>query len=123
MLVDRKEYTEPDNSVGYIESIFDSSNILKTTYFPKKNMLYVSFNRGGTYSYSNVRHELYEQFEQAESQGKFFVEEIKKNPNKFPYAKEFSLRDSEVDSIKKIIREHKEKEQGNVSTDNRGTSK
>ena len=39
----------------YVEAIYESSNILMSTYFPEKNKLFIHFSRGGTYSYSNIR--------------------------------------------------------------------
>lgn len=108
MLIRKKVVKEADDS--YIESIFDSTNILKTTYFPTQKRLYISFRRGETYSYGNVDESLYKKFEDSDSQGEFFIQEIKKKPNEFPYRKEFSLYSSEIQDIKKIISEHKNKE-------------
>jgi hypothetical protein len=101
MLIERKEVLNEDGSVGYIEAIFKSENILKTTYFKEAQRLYIAFNRGGTYSYENVSPELYEQFENAESQGKFFIANIKNHP----YRKEFTLYPGEIKEVKKIIEE------------------
>jgi len=106
MLVEKKEYKEKGN-LGYIESVFDSTNILKTTYFPKQERLYISFNRGQTYSYGNINEEIYKEFEDAESQGKYFVQKIKKNPTEFPFRKEFSLYPREIEQIRKLINENK----------------
>ena len=100
MLVEEKKFKQDDGSIGYYEAIFDSSNILKTTYFPKQNRLYVSFNRGGVYSYENVDNEKYEEFKDAESQGKYFIKEIKNDPSKYPYRKEFTLYPDEVKNLK-----------------------
>jgi len=96
-----------DDKDYYIESIFDSTNILKTTYFPSYKRLYISFGRGQTYSYGNINEELYKEFEKSHSQGKFFINEIKKNPDKFPYRKEFSLYPREIEEIRRIINENK----------------
>lgn len=93
----------------FVEAIYESSNILMSTYFPQKNKLYVHFNRGGTYSYTNVDEELYKLFENADSQGKFFIREIKKNPSKYPYAKEYTLTESEIKDAKRVIKEHNER--------------
>ena len=108
MLVERKEVLNEDASLGYVEAIFDSSNILKTTYFKQAQRLYIAFNRGGTYSYEHVTPELYEQFENAESQGKFFHQNIKNS--KHPYRKEFTLYPNEIAEAKQIITEHKKEE-------------
>lgn len=93
----------------FIEAIYESSNILMSTYFPNKNKLFIHFNRGGTYSYTNINEELYREFENADSQGKYFLANIKKNPNKYPYAKEYTLTKTEIDDAKKVIKEHHER--------------
>lgn len=111
MLVEEKTFKESDGSIGYYEAIFDSSNILQTTYFPKQNRLYISFNRGGVYSYENVDNEKYEEFKTAESQGKYFIEEIKKKSDKHPYRKEFSLYPEEIKDLKEE-RDNKKEESG-----------
>jgi hypothetical protein len=110
MLVERKEYKNDDKTIGYYESIYNSSNVLKTTYFPHNNRLYVSFNRGGTYSYENVNEDLYLEFENAESQGKFLREKIIKKPDEFPYRKEFTLYPQEIKDLKLIVEQNKIKE-------------
>lgn len=109
MLVERKEILNEDGTIGYVEAIFESENILKTTYFPNNQRLYIAFNRGGTYSYENVSPELYMEFENAESQGKFFHQKLKNN-NTHSYRKEFTLYPHEIDEAKKIIEEHKKEE-------------
>lgn len=105
MLVERNEINEKDGSLGYIESIFKSSNILKTTYFPTLNKLYIAFSRGHTYSYSNISEELYDEFENAESHGKFFYQRIN-NKTEYPHRREFTLYPRELDDVKKIIEEN-----------------
>lgn len=104
-------HKEVKGEVGdqYIEAIFESSNILMSTYFPNKNKLYIHFNRGGTYSYTNVNEDVYTAFENAESQGKYFLREIKKNPNKYQYAKEYTLTEGEINHANQIIKEHNER--------------
>ena len=76
MLVERKEVLNEDKSTGYIEAVFNSDNVLKTTYFPHIQRLYIAFSRGHTYSYGNISRELYDEFEASDSQGKFFHKEI-----------------------------------------------
>jgi len=105
MLIERKEHKEEDGNTGYIESIFKSSNILKTTYFPKMRRLYIAFSRGDTYSYGNISQELYEEFEESESHGKFFYKNIN-NKSQHPHRREFTLYPREVDEVKKIIEEN-----------------
>jgi len=106
MLIERKEFKEKDGSIGYIESVFNSDNILKTTYFPRNQRLYIAFGRGHTYSYGNVNPELYKEFEEAESQGKFFHKNINNN-YKHPSRKEFTLYPNEVRDLKQIVENHK----------------
>lgn len=106
MLVEEKTIFNDDDSVGYIEAIFNSTNILKTTYFIDDNRLYISFNRGGVYSYSNISPEFYYDFKSANSQGKFFSTKIKKYPDKYPYRKEFTLYPNEIKEAKDIIEEN-----------------
>lgn len=109
MIVERKEIRNEDDSVGYVESIFNSGNILKTVYFVAQNRLYISFKRGNTYSYSNITPEIYHEFETTESQGKFFHKTISANANKYPYRHEFDLMKLEIEEIIEII-ENKEDE-------------
>jgi hypothetical protein len=103
MLLERKDYIEEDGSIGYIESVFNSGNVLKTTYFPKSNLLYIAFSRGDTYSYSNVTQEIYDEFEQADSQGKFFFKRINKK-DVHPYRREFSLYPNEVKELREVVK-------------------
>jgi hypothetical protein len=110
MLVERKEFNEKDGSIGYIESVFNSDNVLKTTYFPNNQRLYIAFSRGHTYSYGNVSPEMYEEFEEAESQGKFFHQKINNN-KKYPARKEFTLYPNEVKDLKQIVEESKDVEE------------
>jgi hypothetical protein len=109
MLVTTKDVLNEDGTIGYTEAIFKSDNILKTTYFPAAQRLYIAFRRGETYSYGNVTPELYKQFENAESQGKFFHQKIN-NKNTHPTRKEFTLYPHEVNDAKKIIEENKKEE-------------
>jgi len=102
MLIERKEILNEDSSIGYIESVFESDNVLKSTYFPNNQRLYIAFSRGDTYSYGNVDLETYEEFENAESQGKFFYKHFNKN-KKYPYRKEFTLYPNEVIELKEIV--------------------
>lgn len=106
MLIERKEFQEKDGNIGYIESVFNSDNVLKTTYFPGNQRLYIAFSRGHTYSYGNISPEIYENFENAESQGKFFHKNINNN-YKHPARKEFTLYPNEVKGLKQIVEDHK----------------
>ena len=107
MLVNRKEVLNDDGSLGYVESIFESSNILKTVYFADAETLYITFGRGHTYLYTGVDLEFYTRFENAESNGKFFHQHIK---NKMPFYKEYTYYPHEVQELKELIEAHKTKE-------------
>jgi len=106
-----KRIVQEDEGGKLVECIIDSSNILKTNYFAHKKRLYIFFNRGKVYSYSNITEEVYRNFEEANSQGEFLRGEIMKNPQKYPYFKEFSMTDSEINDAKTIIKEWKNKQQ------------
>jgi hypothetical protein len=105
MLVKRTEFKDSDNSIGYVECVFVSDNILKTIYFYKTKKMYVSFSRGGTYSYINVTKEKYLEFENSESQGVFFQKHFAKNKD-YQSSKEFTLMQDEISEIKNIILEN-----------------
>ena len=109
MLVERKDYQDKDGSLGYIESVFNSDNILKTTYFPKAERLYIAFSRGHTYSYSNISLDKYQEFEKNESQGKYFHQKINNN-KAHVVRKEFTLYPNEVKDLKQIVENKKAEE-------------
>lgn len=62
----------------------NSSNLKKTEYDTESKKLLVEFKNGIKYEYDEVPHQLYTQFRNAESQGKFFMSKIAKA---FPYKK------------------------------------
>jgi hypothetical protein len=107
MIVNKKIINDEDESIGYVECIYDSSNLLTSTYFPKTNVLYISFHKGGTYKYLNISEEFYNKFEKSESQGKFFINEIKSKVE-YPFSKEFKLYENEINDAKNIVKEWKE---------------
>lgn len=104
MIVERKEVLDTDGTAGYIELKIKSDNIIATTYFNKQNRLYISFGRGHTYSYGNITQEIYDEFEKAPSQGKFFHSKIN-NRAKYPFKREYNLYPTEVNEIKTIVAE------------------
>jgi hypothetical protein len=108
MLANRNEYLNEDQTIGYVEAVYASGNVLKSIYFPKSKRLFISFSRGHTYSYNNVSEEIYNEFENAESQGKYFMENLNK-PDKYPTRREFNLYPSEVSECKLKIVEAKNK--------------
>ena len=63
-----------------------SSNIQNLIYNDETETLKVTFTSGTTYEYFDVPEDVYEEFTNAESLGKFFHEFIK---GKYLYAKEF----------------------------------
>jgi hypothetical protein len=109
MLVEHKEVLNEDESIGYIEAVFKSDNVLKTTYFPQAQRLYIAFSRGHTYSYGNIPREMYDEFENADSQGKYFHQKIN-NKLKYPTRKEFTLYPNEVKELKQIVEDNKPEE-------------
>lgn len=115
MLVEEKTFKDENGVIGYYESVYKSTNILQTTYFPQQHRLYVSFNRGGVYSYENISPELYDDFKNADSQGEFFAKDIKKHPELYPFRKEFTLYPEEVNQYKKVVEEFEEKEEQQVA--------
>jgi hypothetical protein len=63
---------------GEIKAIYESSNILASTYNPTTKSLIVTFKRGDQYAYNGVSDTDYLRFETAESQGKILNGNIKK---------------------------------------------
>ena len=112
MILEKKEYGTEANGT-YVECIYDSTNVLKTTYFPMLKRLYISFNRGGVFSYENISEDFYKEFESCDSQGKFFFLNISKKTKEYPYRKEFTLYPSEVEETKVLIKEYKSKKDNN----------
>ncbi len=68
-----------ENTESGEECLFESSNIDKTLYTPEQEQLIIWFKKGGAYIYTPVNQMIYEQFKRAESQGKYFLANIKKN--------------------------------------------
>ena len=106
MLVKRDEVLNEDGSIGYIESVFKSENILKITYFVDNQRLYISFSRGDTYVYENISPDFYKEFEEAESNGKFFYKNINKN-SEYQTRRVFGLNPYEIEGFKEIVENFK----------------
>lgn len=70
-----------DNEIIYE---VESSNLKKTTYNISEKVLTIEFNKGQIYEYYDVPHRTVVQFKLAESQGKYFVQNIAKT---FKYKK------------------------------------
>lgn len=106
MILERKE-TKKDNGDIVIEGYYDSSNIIKTMYVPSQSHLFIFFKNKHVYSYSGIDKELFENFEKAESQGKFFVSEIRNKSKEYNYFREYKLYDFEQQDIMDIIEQLK----------------
>jgi len=63
---------------GIVKCIFDSSNILESTYNNSTLELIITFTSGNRYSYPGVSKTDFMRFEMADSQGKVFNSHIKK---------------------------------------------
>ena len=61
-----------------IEALYNSSNIIASSYNKLTNQLQLTFGKGDTYAYDLVNPTDYLRFELAESQGKVFNTHIKK---------------------------------------------
>jgi hypothetical protein len=101
MIVERKEVLDDNGNLGYVEAVYKSENILNTVYFVETKRLYIGFSRGNMYSYENIDFDLYQEFEDAESHGKFFHTKIN---NRFSYRKEYTLNPSELNEYRDIVK-------------------
>ncbi len=63
------------------ELILDSSNIDKTIYDKEIETLIIWFKKGGSYIYSPIDVNMYNDFKYTDSQGRFFSHYIKNNEN------------------------------------------
>lgn len=93
-------FKEQENGVE--RCLFESSNILHTEYEETRLTLKIYFKTGNVYSYYPVYADLYENFKLAESTGRFFVAEIKNNPNILT-TKEFKMGKAQIDFINEQI--------------------
>lgn len=57
---------------------YTSSNIKKAVYNTANKQLEITFNSNSTYIYENVSHEVFTEFDMADSQGKYFNTKINK---------------------------------------------
>jgi hypothetical protein len=72
MILERVEKDE------LVKAIYESSNIVASTYNKNNKDLNITFKHGGNYTYQNVSETDYMRFETADSQGKVLNTEIKK---------------------------------------------
>jgi hypothetical protein len=61
-----------------IEVTIKSSNLQSATYFTEEEKLSVTFNNGSIYEYEKIPWAKFTKFRMAESQGKYFNQEISK---------------------------------------------
>lgn len=118
MLLERKEIKRETDKITIIESIYDSSNIVKTNYIPERNHMFIFFKNKLVYSYSNIDRGLYDNFERAESQGVFFRNEIRSNPKSYNFIREYKLYDFEIQDIIKQIGDLKNAQEDVLNGDN-----
>lgn len=64
-------------NINYVS--VESSNVAKVGYIPEKEELHVIFKSDSHYSYEKVPVEVYNNLIKAESVGKYFNENVKKN--------------------------------------------
>lgn len=96
MILERVEKDE------LVKAIYESSNIIASTYNRGNKNLNIVFKNGGSYTYQNVPETDYVRFETAESQGKILNTQIKK----YSFLKHDNVDTDEVTKkIKDMIRE------------------
>ena len=81
---------------GTVNALYESSNILASSYNKDKKELVITFKRGAQYSYAGVPVTDYTRFELADSQGKILNGYIKKYPHT-------SMGDVNVDKLQEGI--------------------
>jgi hypothetical protein len=90
---------------GFIECLYDSSNVLASKYDVGKRKLAVIFGSGQQYVYENVSVEDYQKFESDDSQGSAIHKYIKK------YKNQKADENVDVSIIKEQIEKIKEENQ------------
>lgn len=98
---------------GLVRAIYESSNIIASTYSKNAKNLNIIFKNGGNYTYSNVSETDYMRFETAESQGNILNSVIKH----YDYVKLENVDTNEIISKVKelVLEETKAMEVGLVS--------
>lgn len=79
MTADKLNTAESNEFYEYESYLWDSALIKGTSYFPKEFCLVIEFSNGAVYLYHKFSRDLYDEFVAAESKGKFFLTNIKKN--------------------------------------------
>ena len=88
---------------GLVKVIYESSNVVASTYDKNKKDLNVIFKNGGSYTYQNVQSTDYFRFETADSQGK----ELNTTIKKYAFLKHENV---DTDDVVKKIKELKGEE-------------
>jgi hypothetical protein len=88
---------------GLIEALYESSNVVASSYNKNQKDLNVTFKNGGNYTYQGVAETDYVRFETAESQGKV----LNTNLKKYPFLKHENVN---IEDITKRIKEAKNEE-------------
>lgn len=106
MLLKRLVIKDKEGKDDIVEAIYDSTNLLKTTYLIEQRRLYVYFRKGIVYSYYAVDREMYDGLETAQSQGVYHKEHLSNN-RMYPYAREFKMLNFEIQDINEEIEKAK----------------
>lgn len=85
-----------------IEAIYESSNIIASSFNKQNNDLTVTFKKGGSYTYSKVSNTDYMRFETADSQGKVLNSNIKS----YAFSKNDNVDTEELLKKIKLLKEH-----------------
>lgn len=85
---------------------FDSTNIVKSYYYPKTSTLNIVFNTGKVYEYNDVSNIDYGIFKESESQGKIFNTTIKKKNGVLLTEEDIKIINEELKKINDNEREN-----------------
>lgn len=85
-----------------VEAIYDSSNIIASSYDKTSNDLTVTFRNGGSYTYLKVSSTDYMRFETADSQGRVLNSNIKS----YPFSKNDKVDAEKLVERVKLLKEH-----------------
>ena len=94
-----------------VDAIYESSNVLASSYNKETNDLTVTFKNGGSYTYLKVQNTDYLRFETAESQGKILNSKLKSyafSKNEKVNTEDVlnrikNLKDVELDSYRRVL--------------------
>lgn len=95
-----------DENENVVVCQYESSNILQSIYYKKLNKLVLMYGKGDLYEYKNIGKDLYEEFENTDSQGKFVYKNLSTNKDVI-YNKLYKVSQQEVTAIKENVEKHK----------------